>query len=97
MIYHDTYTIEGQKFEVVDQITDNWDSYDWHEAAILRGPDGKLYWYEDSGCSCSYFGMDLNEISDLTPIKNWQEAVDLAKDSFDEADVFEFANRLRNG
>lgn len=97
MIYNSTYEIEGQVFTVVNSIADGDDPCDWHEGAILSGPDGQLYWYEDSGCSYNSFGEGLNSLSDLTPVKNWQEAVDLAKDGFSDEDVFDFANRLRNG
>ena len=96
MIYNDSVTLNGQVFEVVESINEDW-GYDWHDGAIYRDADGQLYWYEDSGCSCSYFGEDLNSVDDLTPIANWQEAVELAKADFPEAQVFEFASRLNNG
>jgi hypothetical protein len=99
MRYDNSYTVEGQKFEVIETIVDDAyaDDYGFHEGVIFRGEDGSLYWFEDSGCSCYSFGENLDTLSDLTPVKNWQEAVELAKDSFKDDDVFEFADRLRNG
>lgn len=99
MIYDNTLEVSGKKYRVVDQ-TGQYD-YEWHIAALLEDEEGNLFYAEDSGCSCSYFGEAL-DASDLIPVKNWQEAVELAKASVEDyfltdKEVFEFANRLRNG
>ena len=79
------------EYEVLEEVGE-WD-YSWHIGALLRGPDGQLYFAEDSGCSCYGFGDGIGE-GDLIPVASWQEAVEKAKENFSEGEVFEFAKAL---
>jgi hypothetical protein len=100
MIYGDTVQIEDKTFDVVAEVGEY--GYDWGVIALLRDSDGNLFFAQDSGCSCTSFGEDMI-LDELTQVKNWQEAVELAKeaakDSYYVTDVHvvEFADRLRNG
>lgn len=97
MIYDETFEdADGVKYELVASIDEDL-GWEWHTGAILRDAEGKLFWYSDSGCSCNYYGDYPPVREDMTEIKNWQEAVELAKEEFPESDVFDFANSLRNG
>lgn len=91
--------VDEKKYRVVEE-TGQYD-YEWHIVALLADEEGNLFYAEDSGCSCSSFGEYLTT-ADLTPVKDWQEAVELAKAAVDgyhltDVEVFEFADRLRNG
>lgn len=46
--------------------------YEWDQFHVLRGPDGRLYVGDGTGCSCSYFG-DTSP-ADLAPVESWQDA-----------------------
>jgi hypothetical protein len=87
-------------YDVVEEIG-TWD-YDWTIGALLREKStGNLFFGVDGGCSCTGFGDGL-DAEDLTPVKNWQEAVELAKHhvrygdskTFTDEEVYEFAKRL---
>jgi hypothetical protein len=85
------------EYEEIDGICNG--GYDWDEFRFLRKKDtGELFVGYGSGCSCVGF-EDVVSPEDLTPVKNWQEAVEEAKGyiteyGVTEAEVFEFANRL---
>lgn len=66
--------------------------YDWSEAALMRR-DGQLYYVSDSGCSCNSFGDRLDE-SDLVPVANWQEAVELVKRDLGDVEAANFAEQM---
>jgi hypothetical protein len=89
-----------KEYESIEEVG-TWD-YDWTIGALLRKKDDDTLWFGvDSGCSCTSFGDGL-DVEDLAPVKNWQEAVELAKaeisygDSkmFTDEEVYEFAKRL---
>ena len=88
--------IDGKQYGVVAE-TGQYD-YSWHIVALLQDEEGNLFYAEDSGCSCYGFGEDLTT-DNLTPVKHWSEAVELAKASIDgydltEDEVAKFAERL---
>lgn len=39
--------------------------YEWAEFKAWRAPSGRLYWYDDSGCSCTSFGERFSSAADL--------------------------------
>ncbi|MFC4089378.1 hypothetical protein [Micromonospora sp. GCM10011541] len=90
MIYGTELKIDGNTYEVIASAGEY--DYSWHEAALLR-LDGQLYFAESSGCSC--YGFEDNvSASDLEPVRNWQEAVEKAKDCIADEHVATFAERL---
>ncbi|GLZ81427.1 hypothetical protein Afil01_62340 [Actinorhabdospora filicis] len=94
MIYENAVEINKKIFRVI--ASSGMYGYDWNEAALLRGPDGKLYYASDSGCSCTWFGYGLTE-SDLTPVGSWAAAVELMKQDpteFADQYVTSFAEEL---
>jgi len=83
-----------------EQIDGIWDGdYDWEEFRFLRKKNtGELFVGYSSGCSCTSFEENLGP-EDLTPVKDWREAIEEAKKcireyGISEAAVFEMANRL---
>jgi hypothetical protein len=52
--------------------------YEWDQFHVLRGPDGRLYVGDGSGCSCNYFG-DTSP-ADLAPVESWQDAGNRAQE-----------------
>lgn len=82
-----TIEVDGREYELLVEITN--DSYEWHTGCLMRGPDG-LYFAETSGCSCYSFD-DVVSVDDIHPVTSWHAAVELAKDSFPEAEVADFA------
>jgi hypothetical protein len=44
-----------------------WDYYDWefHITAVWKGPNRRLYWATDSGCSCPTPFENIRGLSDL--------------------------------
>lgn len=81
----------SNRYETIEECGE-WD-YDWTIGALLRDSEGNLYWAVDSGCSCTSFGDGIDD-DELTPVKSWHEAVELAKETFSESEVYEFAKRL---
>lgn len=66
--------------------------YDWHTGALLtNGMSGQLYWAADSGCSCTGF---LEQGDELIPVANWQEAVEHAKEEFGDSEAARFAESI---
>lgn len=88
-----------EAYEEVDGVGNG--GYDWEEFKILRKKEtGDLFVAYASGCSCTSWAEEVSE-EDLIPVKNWQEAVEVAKTHISdrygditEADVFEMAERL---
>lgn len=39
--------------------------YEWSEFKAWVAPSGRYYWFEDSGCSCTYYGENFTSVSDL--------------------------------
>lgn len=76
MIYSRTYKDNsGTVYEVVAAAGDY--DYSWSEEVILRREsDGALFYTQDSGCSCTYFG-EGGDLS-LTPVRTYREALSLA-------------------
>lgn len=96
MINDYSMTIDGKKYGVVAE-TGQYD-YEWHIVALLQDDEGNLFYAEDSGCSCSSFADGMTT-KDLTAVKHWSEAVELAKTSIDgyhltEDEVAKFAETL---
>lgn len=73
------------------------ESYEWSVAALVRH-EGRLYLYDESGCSCSgpweYSTLGL---ADLMPVASWQEAANHVQAApplfFDPTDVAAFAEK----
>lgn len=65
--------IEGVEYEVVVEVYDRAQDYEWSAANLLRDPQGRLYFYADSGCSCN-MNMEAVFRSDLIPVESWQQA-----------------------
>ena len=84
-----TYNIDGIEYTLIEEVGE-WD-YSWHIGALLRDPDGGLWYTTNSGCSCYSFGDYLKK---GVQVKSWQEAVDLAKEDFADNEVATFAERL---
>lgn len=84
-------TVEDHRFTIIASAGEY--GYDWNESALLRSPEGKLYYFTDSGCSCSSFG-DWVKFGDLEPVETWQEAVELAKRDLAAEHAVTFAERL---
>ena len=41
--------------------------YSWWEFKSWHDPEARIYyWFEDSGCSCNHFMMDVDSISELS-------------------------------
>lgn len=92
MADHEIMTVDGVSFEILQEIGEY--DYEWHIGALLRGlDDGALFFAEAAGCSCYNFNESV-EPDDLKPVRNWQEAVEISKGSFDDGDVATFAERL---
>lgn len=91
MIWNDTLNIGGTTYEVVASAGDY--DYSWTESALLRSPEGKLYYAHSSGCSCYSFQDNVDE-GDLEPVANWQEAVELAKRDLANEHAVTFAEKL---
>jgi len=96
MINDYSMKIDGKNYGVVAE-TGQYD-YEWHIVALLQDEEGNLFFASDSGCSCYGFGDDLTE-RNLTPVKHWSEAVDLARAEIDgyfltDDEVAKFAERL---
>jgi hypothetical protein len=91
MTDHELVTVEDVSFEILEEIGDY--DYEWHIGALLRGVDGALFFAEASGCSCYDFKETL-EPNDIKPVSNWQAAVEMSKESFDEGEVATFAEKL---
>jgi hypothetical protein len=87
-----TWTVESTTFEIVASAYQSDLSYAFHDALLLKDDEGNLFYFEDSGCSCTYFGEDAT-LADLTPVKSAAEAVELAKASFSSEDVYDFAQQ----
>lgn len=83
-----------EEYEEIDGCGEG--GWDWTELKFLRKKDtGELFLGYNSGCSCTWFWDD----PELTPVANWQEAVEVAKTYVTEygirmEDVYEMANRL---
>jgi len=84
-----TYTIDGIEYTLIEEVGE-WD-YSWHIGALLRDPDGGLWFTANSGCSCYGFSDDLEQGE---KVSSWHEAVELAKADFPESEVATFAERL---
>lgn len=80
------------RLEIIEEVGE-WD-YSWHIGALMRTEDGRLFYAEDSGCSCYGYGDSFTSLDDLTSVKSWQEAVELSKKEFSDSDVVSFAERL---
>lgn len=91
MTDHELVTVAGVSFEILEELGDF--GYEWHIGALLRGPDCALFFAEASGCSCYDFKETLNA-DDIKPVSNWQAAVEMSKESFDDAEVATFAEKL---
>ena len=90
---------ENGIYETIAEVGE-WD-YSWHIGALIKvKSDDRLMFVTDSGCSCYGFMDGLSSEEGLEEygqtVKNWQEAVELAKDSFEISEVVEFAANLAN-
>lgn len=94
MIYEASVEISDKTYTVI--ASSGMYGYDWNEAALLRGPDGGLFYASDSGCSCTWFGYSLTD-SDLTRVGSWAAAVEVMKQDpleFDDQYIADFAEKL---
>lgn len=76
-IYYDYETRDGY-LKVVASIEDENLSYEFHIIAVWRDSrTNKLYWGEDSGCSCPSPFEDCSSEADLNPLNkaSWDEFV----------------------
>jgi hypothetical protein len=72
----------------VDEI----DGYDWHTGGlIVNALTGDLYWVAQGGCSCNSF---LDYPTEMTPVANWQAAVEHAKEEFGDNEAVRFAEKI---
>lgn len=70
--------VQTLTFDVLAHVEDA--DYSWSAEAVLkRRPDGALFYFEDSGCSCYGFA-DSATVADLTPIHKFSEALALTRD-----------------
>lgn len=90
MIYDTELNIGDETYEVVAAAGDY--GWFWAEAALLRR-DGQLYYAYSLGCSCYGFADNVSA-SDLKPVANWQQAVELAKEDLEAQYAVTFAERL---
>lgn len=81
----ETIDIEGKEFEIVVLVEDG--GYDWDADSLLRDSSGQLYYFTDSGCSCTSFA-DYAKLTDLTPVASWQAAVDIIKADDNESHYY---------
>ena len=86
-----TVTVSKVEYEIIAEVGD-WD-YEWQIGALLRASNGDLFFAVDSGCSCVGYGDNLEQ-EDLHKVANPAEAVELAKETFTDSEVYEFAKRL---
>lgn len=84
--------IGNSDLEIIEEVGE-WD-YSWTIGALMRSESGDLYYAVDSGCSCTSFGDAWTSLDELTPVKSWHAAVELAKEDFSESEVVTFAERL---
>lgn len=86
-------TIGSKELEVIEEVGE-WD-YSWTIGALLREPATGLFFFLcDSGCSCTYFGMDVTE-EDLVLLRIPSDAVGEArKCSFSDEEVCTFSQRI---
>lgn len=65
-------TIDGVEFDTLAQVQEA--DYSWYAEAVLRRKtDGAMFFFSDSGCSCSYFAEGAT-LADLEPIFSMAEA-----------------------
>lgn len=66
------------QFDVIAKVEDA--DYEWSAEAILRRQvDGALFYFSDSGCSCTYFAESAT-VADLTLVHKVEEAYRIAHD-----------------
>lgn len=74
--------VQSIRYDVIAHVDE--DDYSWRASAVLRRPsDGALFYHEDCGCSCNYFGECVTT-ADLTPIFSMDEAYRLAGSDRDD-------------
>lgn len=78
MGYYDAdcyYQPEKFGLKIVGEINDPQASYSFNDLVVWQHEDGRLFYAEDSGCSCPSPFETYNSIDDLTPITNetWAE------------------------
>lgn len=74
MDYYGTCPIDG--YAIVGQLDEADMCYEWHTLTVFRrASDGRLFYVEESGCSCNGPLEDVSE-SDLVPVDHgsyWQD------------------------
>lgn len=55
-----------QQLRLVHVFSASWNEYSWSEFVAWRAPSGRLYWYQDSGCSCTVFGDNFSAPADFS-------------------------------
>jgi hypothetical protein len=55
-----------QELQLVEVFAAGSGGYDWSEFKAWRAPTGRFYWYQDSGCSCYYYGEHFTSAADFS-------------------------------
>lgn len=72
------YDPEKFGLEIFDHIEDDNASYSFDDFVIFKNKDGKLFYLQDSGCSCPtpFDGMGIDDLTEINDINQLEIAID---------------------
>lgn len=59
--------IEAERLTEIASLDASYGGYEWDEMRVYTKQNSPMFfWHSDSGCSCSYYGMDVYSLDDLS-------------------------------